>query len=226
MLTNNLLSPERKEYFILDPAFPERLTISGYKRTLEFIHLMFSEYAQAGLSKKSDKEVALSGLLRRMQDSLRSKCVYGTFCCFLSRLLLWRVSNATDSYTGDNEHQLPSWSWMSHNHIEFFPEEPIQTPIGINRLGSDGQLHVHIFKLRREQCELHVVSSDDEGEFWFDSQEECQVHYCVVVGKLLKNDMYFVLLVMEIDDRRYKRLGVGKTRPCYISDASFQGVLI
>jgi len=187
----------QKEYFILDPAFLKRLTRSGYTRTLEFIHHMFKEYAQAGLSKQSDKEVALSGLLRRMQNTIDSKCVYGTFRCFLSRLLLWRVSNRMENEiacTGDNENQLPSWSWMSHDHIEFFPEEEdIQVPIDISSFDCDNQLHVQIFELRndhvKEQGEYHMVLRDDAGEFWFDSHQKTQIHNCVVVGKSLGKNM-------------------------------------
>jgi hypothetical protein len=236
-------SPKRKEYYILDPEFPKRLTVSGYPSTLEFIQHMFEEYAQAGLTKRSDKEAAISGLLQRMQDIMDPKGVHGIFHCFLSRLLLWRVSDTTDNpiaCSGDTEHQLPSWSWMSLDHIQFFPEEDIQVPVGINKINSEGELHVRIFELRDynldEQGEQSVLSRDNAkkiGKFWFDTHDQTQIQNCVVVGKCTerrsfwKSDevMWYILLVTEEREKRYKRVGVRKIRPDYISDAAF-GVLV
>jgi hypothetical protein len=225
---------------MLDPKFPERLTSIGYQRTLEFIQHMFEGYAQAGLTKRSDKKVAISGLLQRMQDVIGSKCVHGTFHCFLSRLLLWQVSdtitNNEAACSGDTKHPLPSWSWMSHDHIQFFTEERLKVPVDANRFDTDGQLHVQIFQLHdsgieeEEQGERHVLLRHDTqevGQFWFDTHEKTQIRDCVVVGKSPR-DMWFILLVMDIGEKRYKRFGVGNIKPrdFYISKTHFSGVLV
>ena len=233
-----LSSPKRKEYFMFDPAFPERLKVAGYNRLLEFIQDMFREYAQAGLTKRSDKEFAISGLLQRMKDAIRSECVHGTFRCFLSRLLLWRVSDTItdneEAYSGDTEHQLPSWSWMSHDHIEFFSQEKmIDVPEEANYFDSKfkNQLHVRIFELRdcymEEQGERHVLVRDDAqfiGEYWLDTHKKTQIQGCVVVGKT--EDHWFVLLVTEVSRTQYRRFGVGRIKPYYISETSSIGVLV
>jgi hypothetical protein len=228
------LSPIRKEFFILDPVFPQRLARSGYERTLEFIQHMFEEYAQAGLSKRSDKEVAISGLLQRMQATLKSECIHGTFLCFLSRLLLWRVTNTNDPNSAclpDKEQKIPSWSWLSQDYIQFFPEEEIDVPEGLNSFNSKAQLDVLIFELQdfhmEEQGERHVLLHNDAqqiGEFWLDSHGKTQVQNCVIIGKS-KYRLWFVLLVMKIGSKRYKRFGVGKIQRHYISNTSFKGVL-
>jgi hypothetical protein len=160
--------------FILDPQFPRRLTTSGYISTIDFTQFLFREYAQAGLTKESDREVAISSLLWRMERALRTTCSYGVFDCFLSRLLLWRVPDKVDNNTassGNAEHQLPSWSWMTHNQIEFFTDT--QHEIGF----SSGQLHVQIRALQNcwmEQQENRLIFLDHDtnsmGELWFDTQ--------------------------------------------------------
>jgi len=133
---------------------------------------------------------------------------------------------------------------MSHDHIQFFPEEDIQVPVGINKINSEGELHVRIFELgdynMEEQGERSVLSRDNAkniGKFWFDTHEQTQIQNCVVVGKCTersfwKSDevMWYILLVTEEQvtekrEKRYKRVGVGKIKPDYISDASF-GVLV
>jgi hypothetical protein len=238
-----LFSPQRKDYFILDPAFPKRLTKSAYSRTLEFIQHMFVQYAQAGLSRRSDKKVAISGLLQRMQEALSSECVYGTFACFRSHLLLWRVPDVTDHGTagaGNTKDPLPSWSWMSHDHIEFFLKEMIEVPSGAVSFNKQ-QLHVWIFELQNcdmeDQGERRVLLYDgrqelrddqEVGEFWFDdTPAKFGIQHCVVIGKSVSNmDAWFVLLVSAVDKERYKRIGVGRVQPLYISDGFVKGVLI
>ncbi|KAF7502881.1 hypothetical protein GJ744_004950 [Endocarpon pusillum] len=224
---SKLTSPQRMDYYILDPAFPSRLKQSGYKRTIEFIQYMFKKYAQAGLSKRSDKEVANLGLLERIQHVLDSEYVYGTFSCFLSRLLLWRVSSTTRNAADDSEDvNLPSWSWMSHDQIDFFPEESILVPVGINKFHLK-QLQVEVFELlgplvEVEHNEGHLAWHEDgeeAGTFWFDTHEKTPIRNCVVVGrsKSEHNMVFFVLLVTGTDENRYKRFGVGQVKPKIIS---------
>jgi hypothetical protein len=164
---------------------------------------MFEEYAQAGLTKRSDKEVAISGLLQRIQANLRTKFVHGTFLCFLSRLLLWRVTKSNDQSSaclGDEKQIIPSWSWLSQDRIQFFPAEDIKIPEDLSSFNSKDQLEVWIFELHNDAKQI--------GEFWFDSHE-IQIKNCVIVGKSrngkFEDGLWFVLLVMEIGEKRYKR---------------------
>ncbi|PMD51074.1 HET-domain-containing protein [Hyaloscypha bicolor E] len=60
-------SPPGREHFLVDPEFPSRLYISGYSRTIDFIYFLFEKYAQSGLTAKSDRVVAISGLVKRME---------------------------------------------------------------------------------------------------------------------------------------------------------------
>ena len=95
--TSNLNSSSHPtESFILEPEFPSCLQTSGYRKIIKFVQSLLEQYAQAGLSKESDREIAISGLLQRMKHVLESECRYGISKCFLSRLLLWRVSVDVD----------------------------------------------------------------------------------------------------------------------------------
>lgn len=78
------------------PIFPRRLTTSGHTTTMEFPRILFTEYAQAGLSEESEREAAISGLLRRIQRALGSACRFGVLECLISRLVLWRVADEAD----------------------------------------------------------------------------------------------------------------------------------
>jgi hypothetical protein len=225
----------QKEYFILDPAFPDRLTRSGYTRTLEFVQTLFEQYARAGLSKRSDKNVAISGLLQRMRAAFKSDCIYGTFDCFLSRHLLWRVLNTTNGEiagTSDAELRLPSWSWMSHDQIQFFPEGNIMIPSDTIRFGLEQQLIVRIFELRdcsikrnSDSSDLMNSNAEEIGRVWLDSDDRIQVQSCVIVGKK-DEDAWIVLLVLAIGQARFKRVGVGEIESRYISEYSIRGVLV
>lgn len=247
-----LESPAGKEYFILDPKFPDRLTGSGYQGTLEFIQDMFKRYARAGLSYRKDKVRAISGLLEQIETTIRFPCIYGTFSCFLSRLLLWRVldpnndipfepNNETSGIQG-SKYELPSWSWMLHDHIEFLPEGRIEVSKDAISFGSEQQLNARIFQLEecymKENGEQHMFYNDDDqeiGEIWFDGHAQEQIGDCVVLARnpTLRfwhnqdyREYWYILLVSPLCENRYRRDGVGRIKPQYVSGTSVEGVLV
>lgn len=111
-----LSSPQRKQYFLLDPKFPDHLLLSGYSRTVNFIHFLFEDYSRRGLTQKTDRIVAISGLEARIARVLKCENRYGVFERFLHRNLLWKPSNEEKlvriSY---GNQKVPSWSWMAYN---------------------------------------------------------------------------------------------------------------
>jgi hypothetical protein len=89
-------SPLGREYFLLDPKFPERLSQSGYGRTVDFIQFLFEKYAHSGPTKKSDRDIAISGLVKRMESVMEAEGRYGVFARHLYRLLQWvRLGKST-----------------------------------------------------------------------------------------------------------------------------------
>ena len=223
---------------------------SGYTSTLEFIQDMFERYARPGLSYRKDKERAISGLLEQIRLTINSECVYGTFSCFLTRLLLWRVLALNDgipfgqaeeaSHGGDPKYELPSWSWLSHDHIEFLPEGKIEVPKDAIGFGLEQQLNARIFSLKkfstREKGERHMLLYDKDqeiGEIWFDGDAEVPIGACVVLGRDAKpwyvqdfHQHWYVLLVSAEHGNRYHRDGVARIKPQYISTTYVEGVLV
>jgi hypothetical protein len=243
---------------------------------------MFERYARAGLSYRKDKERAISGLLQQIETTIRAPCVYGTFSCFLSRLLLWRVLAPNNDLpfgqieeTSDGQcskYELPSWSWLSHDHIKFLPKENIQVSKDTISFGSDQQLNARIFNLEdchmKENGERHVLLYDDDqeiGEIWFDEDTQARTEDCVVLGRRHKplawkwqedeeeeeeeeeeedeedeeeeeeeedeeegeeEEYWYILLVSATHVNKYRRDGVGRIKPQYISRTSVEGVLV
>ncbi|OAP60250.1 hypothetical protein AYL99_05252 [Fonsecaea erecta] len=219
-----LRSPNRREYFLLDPAFPKYLTRAGYYRTIEFIQSLFSQYASAGLTNESDRSIAIMGLLDRIKKVLSSDYEHGTFRIFLARLLLWRVTEQRDTATD----HLPTWSWLTHNQVKFFPEGSIEVPTSdILRFGVfKHQLHAQI-------RELHVPEDfrsegREKGELWLDSQHGTPPQYCTVAGILRSNPRSHccILLTYHADDDRYRRVGACVVPSQYISQAYKEGIIV
>jgi hypothetical protein len=241
-LTSNLGSSLQKaDFFILDPRFPNRLNTSGYTKTIKFVQSLFTEYAQAGLSKESDREIAISGLLQRMDHAFKSEHRYGIFECFISRLLLWRVSgngNGNGVNGGAVDRSLPSWSWMTHNRIEFFPEGKIKILRGSIKFGSGAKLVAPIRRLQnckiKQRGNSYVIqdrNSHDVGELWFDGQASTTVKDCVVVGMQDLSDLsqdpngcFFLLL--STYDNHYQRIGAGHIEARCLSKDYWKGAIV
>ncbi|KAK4222391.1 heterokaryon incompatibility protein-domain-containing protein [Podospora fimiseda] len=137
-----LKPPFGKQYFILDPQFPNRLYTSGYERTVQFIQFLFEKYSASGITEETDRAIAINSLIKRIEQALETGSHYGIFQPFLSSLLLWkrtRDNNPPIEYshygifqpflsslllwkrTRDNnppieyKKQVPSWSWMAYS---------------------------------------------------------------------------------------------------------------
>ncbi|OAL27937.1 hypothetical protein AYO22_03282 [Fonsecaea multimorphosa] len=216
-------SPNRKEYFLLDPVFPKHLTRAGYYRIVEFIQTLFSQYASAGLTNESDRQIAILGLLERIKKVLSSDYEYGTFTIFLARLLLWRVTEKHDATTD----QFPSWSWLTHNHIKFFPDGSIEVPTtDILRFGVERQLHAHIREL--DLAEDGGSDGREHGELWLDSWTDTPPQYCAVVGRLRDEPWKYccILLSYDASNDRYRRVGACLVQSRYLSRVYQEGIIV
>jgi len=183
-----------------------RLKFSAYDQPIKYIQSLPQEYARARLSKASDKVIAIAGLSQRIERVLPSNGRFGVFEVFLPRLLLWRVSDRGDGVgggTSNREHRIPSWSWMMHDRIEFFPEEHIRVlkrgTITFGSLTSDSAQELHAPVRRLLQCKIVQQSgcygisdsnNNNLGELWFDGSICTQIDNRVVVALRQKDDIY------------------------------------
>ena len=237
-------SPPGRQYFALDPDFPGRLMVSGYDRTVDFVQFLFKKYSKCSLSYESDRDTAISGLVKRIEGALNTEGRYGVFHCFFPRLLLWKRSDEEKTvpivYKG---RMVPSWSWMAYNGgIDFMSNSSIMVP-GYKDLRFDTNQEVLVVKIRQfENCEMRQEEKEyviyagpgKVGCLWFDMATKIELRDCdcVVVG--MCNDQkkdpqktYYILVVPKNpEDKGYKRLGVGEVEARYVSKKSHTGKLV
>ena len=236
-------SPPGRQYFVLDPNFPERLMVSGYDRTADFVQFLFKKYSQCRLTDESDRDTAISGLVKRIESALDTEGRYGVFHCFFSRLLLWKRSDEekTDPIDYNGRKGPPSWSWMAYNGgIDFISNSRLIVP-GSKDLQFNTNREALVVKIRqfkncrREQEEKeHAIFADPGrvGSLWFDTATKIEFRHCVVVGMRKGQEKdpqktYYILVVREKSlEKEYERLGVGEVKAHYISKESDTGKLV
>jgi hypothetical protein len=217
-----------------DPQFPSRLRNSGLPSTWRFIQHLVEDYSERGLTKPSDRTVAISGLMARIGKALDCRVTYGIIECYMHRTLLWRRSSGqtTGMINYSPEHRVPSWSWMAYEGAIKFP------PVQYNDLNMTQTLRISDRSLSAEICRVvdpdmrfvavtsatllyDLQNSNGEKRGWLRLDHECEetvssarLHAAV----LARQDSYTTdglnRLVMFIRPRAsqegYERVGMGR----------------
>jgi len=228
-LTKMKSSP-RKNFFLLDPSFPNRLLESGRGRTAEFIHFLFQDYSSRGITEPTDRRVAATGLEARIAGALDCNSKYGIFKKHLHRNLLWQTSDKqTERIAYTNNQEVPSWSWMACSGGVEFVEVKIGSVSWVKALAFDtkcdpaaliadvGKLLGCTIESEGDRCIVLDISTNNEAgwiRYDIESDAEGSENHCVVVGKTEDNNaaqQYYVLVVVPTGkDGEYRRVGVGK----------------
>ncbi|KAK3994574.1 heterokaryon incompatibility protein-domain-containing protein [Cladorrhinum sp. PSN332] len=243
-----LLPPFGKQYFILDPQFPNRLGSSGSRRIVEFIQFLFQKYSVSGITKETDRVVAIDSLITRINQVLRTDSYYGIFRLFLGSLLLWKRTQENGppiQYTTDQV--VPSWSWMAYSGgIDFIlgPTNYFLVPRrkDLDFSGGGRELNVKVRNFgascrveKREEKYVILNGTEEVKTLWFNMADQIQFKdcNCVVIGALEdgKEDArkdYYVIVIRETAGRgrRYKRVGVGKVEAKHVSMECASGALL
>ncbi|TID02827.1 hypothetical protein CH35J_003563 [Colletotrichum higginsianum] len=113
-----------KRYFQIDPRFPDRLRSSGFATTWEFLRSLLEDYSRRGITEPSDRAVAVSGLMARVQKALPCPVHHGIMDWYLHRSLLWHRGKAdTRGKIDYKSSTVPSWSWMAYEGpVGFLPD--------------------------------------------------------------------------------------------------------
>ncbi|KAK4223174.1 hypothetical protein QBC38DRAFT_539173 [Podospora fimiseda] len=189
--------PFGKQYFILDPRFPNRLYTSGYERTVQFIQFLFVKYSASGITEETDRAIAINSLIIRIEQVLETSSHYGIFQLFLSSLLLWKRrqdSNPPIEY----KKQVPSWSWMAYSGGIDFILEPTDQFLVPHRddlcFADDGRaLNIKVRNFGEgyrveENGENYdiMVGTEKVGSLWLDMGDQIQLQdcKCILVGTL------------------------------------------
>lgn len=233
-----------KALFMGDPYFPESLNLRTGQEKIRLFQTMFETYSQLGITRLTDRALAISGLEQRLATTFRTKCGYGVFEKYLHRSLLWQRPEPAKlkriSYSGDME--VPSWSWMAYDgKIKYLniDSDFVEWSEDVRLVGNTLQAQVRRFK----NC---TMGRDDDGNYllmdkkgrittgWLrydGKRRHTRKHKCVVIGR---QDMargppsrsasnmkleYYVLVVTAIQSEErqaYRRVGVGCVPSDYI----------
>jgi hypothetical protein len=229
------LSPRQEEYLKYDQIFPSRLMTSSSDLTVEFLNSLFEDYSKRGLTKKSDRCVAMAGLEARIAGALKCESRYGTFQKYLHRNLLWKASDSKVERIAYNTRHVPSWSWMAyHGGIQFMDIDPAKAG-WVDSLWFDKEcehaLITDVAEFRDCTSQLdgedYVVldnSGVERGRIQYDVEdgEELYKERCVVVGisrAFSEQDsvLCYILIVRPTGvDAEFKRVGIGSIQTDYI----------
>lgn len=223
---------QTKKYFQLDPIFPNRLRRSGFTVTEDFLRDLLEDYAQRDISKPTDRAVAISGLITRIENALESPVHHGIFEMFRHRNLLWkRCSGQKEMKRIEYEKMPPTWSWMAYQGgIQFlkngFQELALFQNLRFERDGRAFATTVWEFVDLSTRLELgnemrHELLDSEGWKGWIDLDEDARLpteRNIVVLAKPTKVGTdgcdYYVLLVRPIGSqgKEYERLGMGGIR--------------
>ncbi len=236
-------SPKWGPYFSIDPKFPQRLLEAGPERTVHFINALFEDYSKRGLTKSTDRAIAISGLQTRIARTLHSRESYGILDKYRWRNLLWqRCGQKKMERIKQTDLKVPSWSWTAYLGGITFISIPFDETVywhddlrldgdqGDTLTGSLGKLWNCTLKQKESLLEIWDWQERERGWLRFDVEDITDIDLlrCVVVGRiqidplieyLLESEIkYYVLVVRKIGSKgEYERVGVGLIWASHIS---------
>jgi hypothetical protein len=231
---------------MLDPNFPERLLDAGNQRTIEFIQFLSTEYSKRGLTEKTDRCAAISGLESRIAQAKKCETRFGIFQSFLHRSLLWQRSEERDTDRIDYGAQIvPSWSWMAYNGSIEFMDIPFGKVEWVRGLRFDKKrkraLVTDISSLRKCNHERRgtgyaILDLDGVKRGWIqydmETHERLDAEGYVVVGRdSRKSDAgkrnYHILVVRPTGvENEYTRVGAGCILSDYVARQGVQALIV
>ena len=196
---------------------------------MEFIHFLFQDYSNRGLTEPTDRRVAASGLEARIAGALHSNSKHGIFEKHLHRNLLWQTSDKqTERIAYTNNQEVPSWSWMACSGGIEFVEVNIGSVSWAKALAFETKcdpaaLIADVGKLLgctiKSEGDRHIVldisTNNEAGWIRYDieSGAEGSENHCVVVGRTENYRVaqrYYILVVVSTGENgEYRRVGVG-----------------
>jgi hypothetical protein len=239
---------------MLDPNFPQRLLKAGDGRTVEFIQFLFEEYSRRGLTEKTDRCTAISGLQNCIAQ-VKGKTIFGVFQSFLHRFLLWQRSDERNTDRIGYEPQIvPSWSWMAYSgSIQFmdiafrqvewvrsmrFNQENVHR--ALNKKGQPAlETYISSFlrcSLKQRDLGYAVLDLDGVERGWIQydmgTHERLDAERCVVVGRdVWKSDAgerkYYILVVTPTSMKdEYTRVGTGWVLSGHVARQGVQALIV
>jgi hypothetical protein len=206
-----------------------------------FLQSFLVDYSNRGLSKETDRVVALSGLAARIARALGCRQSFGIFGSYLHTNLLWRRSGPMKRIKYAPS-EVPSWSWMAYTGgIEFMDHEYGKLEAFQNlklSVGDQKALVTNVWEFRNcylEEAKLGVTRRQilespgmKIGWIMYDIEDEKDLcrRQSVVIGWTrqgdelesdgLDNREYHILLVRQRGETEYERVGIGMVQQGYL----------
>jgi hypothetical protein len=250
-----ILSPLGRKHFMLDPNFPERLLRAGNERTIEFIQFLSTEYSKRGLTEKTDRCAAISGLESRIAQAKKCETRFGIFQSFLHRSLLWQRSEERDTDRIDYGAQIvPSWSWMAYSGSIQFMDITFGNGEWVRSLRFNKRYKYRRFNKKWkpalvtdigsfQRCNLERrgtgyaildLGGTERGRIQYDMEthEHLDAERCVVVGRDSRDSdagkrKYYILVVRSTSmENEYTRVGAGWILSDYVARQGVQALIV
>ena len=166
------------------------------KHRIYLFQLLFVTYSQLGLTKNTDRPVAISSLEKRLAATFKTEVRYGVIAKYLHRSLLWQRSGDTQMKRMPYVNRsVPSWSWMAYDgQIDYMSigfrqvkwSKDVQWPEFI----LDAKVRdFQACKIERKDGEKRVmedkIGSGERGWLIFDGDDgmDVQTLKCVIIGR-------------------------------------------
>ena len=163
---------------------------------------LFEKYAKCGLSRPTDRSVAISGLEKRLGKAFETKWRYGVFECYRHRCLLWRRRGKRMQRI---DWEVPSWSWMAYTEeITYMdvPFEEVEWNMDVKGIFDAPEKAALNITLEAPAKELQLDGTDEEWGRLMAEKEEGKD-----VGRWLIFDQDDMADVTEIRRLRYIVMG-------------------
>lgn len=230
-----------KALFLSDPNFPESLNLRTSQDKIKLFQSLFRTYSELGITKTTDRPLAISGLEQRLARTFETRCSHGIFEKYLHRSLLWQRpgSSRMRPIPYSNDSTVPSWSWMAyHGRIEYLEIESDQVEWNERVRLVDNTLQAQVRQFHNCKVERNTDGSylvmdrkrnSEAGWLMYDRRRRIhlQERGCVVIGReqserrgwLSRSDVkwdYYILVVTPTyteGRRTFKRVGIGCISP-------------
>ncbi|RDW62255.1 hypothetical protein BP6252_11688 [Coleophoma cylindrospora] len=186
--------------FRSDPEFPRSIKNRAPSAQVELLQSLITDYSNFGISKKTDRPVAIFALAEALARTLKTKVYYGIFECFLHRCLLWQRAQNTLTQISYASKAPPSWSWMAYNgQIQYLPIEfedaewddsvrLVEDEPSDPTASSEKYIYALEARVRRLRAKPEVAkraildkkNNEEVGDLWFDTEPEVQ---CAIIGR-------------------------------------------
>ena len=206
--------------------------------------MLYERYSELAFTFATDRAMAIIGLERRLLKTFKTRGGFGILESYLHRSLLWRASGPCSAtrLKYSQEHQIPSWSWMSLDGCIRYLDIPlgqtewskdIYSPFLVQHSGDSGIFSAvtrgYPIPELRAKTRKFVPTADNEiilkECLFFDTEviTSLQELSCVIVGedKGRLGGKCYVLVIRPVstseNPERYERVGVGSIERSGIS---------